>query len=169
VPEIQFDAIIFSLVCAISLSAGVLVYLKKAAAARRKTIHFPTAFLGGAVLFVLIYFINRLTFPDRPKTAALVNLALLSCVLALPKFKKKPRHRRLKAAKHPQLRVEAAALKRMLQIDPLNAFCFEKLSEIYEKMGKPGNALHAAREAIRLAPTVENKSRLEELKRKGYS
>ena len=157
------------MVCAMSLTAGILVYLKKAAAARRKTIHFPTAFLVGAVLFVLIYFMNRLTFPDRPKTAALVNLALLSCVLILPKIKKKPRRPRPKTDKHPHLRVEALALERMLQIDPLNAFCYEKLSELYEKMEEPAKALHAAREAVRLDPSIENKSRLEELQRKGHS
>jgi len=169
VPEIQFDAIIFSMVCAMSLSGGVLLYLKKAAAARRKAIHFPEAFLVGAVIFVLVYFMNRLAFPARPKTAALVNLALLSCVLALPKLKKRHRRPRPKTDKHPHLRVEALALERMLQIDPLNAFCYEKLSELYEKMEDPVKALHAAAEAVRLDPSIENKSRLEDLHRKSHS
>ena len=85
--------------------------------------------------------------------------------------RKKLTRLRRKEVKDPQLRVETLALERMLEIDPLNAFCYERLAELYEKMGKHDSAVYAAREAIRLDPTVKNKLRLEDLeeRRKGGS
>ena len=165
--EMQFGVIIFSLVSGMAFSAGLLWTLKRVGAARRKTIHAPAGFMVGAVIFVLVYGVNRLAFPAYPKAAPLINTLLLSCVLLFPELKKKLRRRRPKygAPKNQHLRVEALALERMLEIDPLNAFCFERLSEVYEKMGKPDRALLAAREAAKLDPTVKNQSRVEELVR----
>jgi hypothetical protein len=166
VPEAQFGVIIFCLVSALAFSAGTLWSLKKAGAARRKKIHPPAGFMVGALIFGFVYGVNRLAFPAFPKAAPLLNLALLACILLFPELKKKLRRPRPKYVhKNYHLGVEAMALQRMLEIDPLNAYCFERLSEIYEKMGKPDRALHAAREAYKLEPTVKNGSRVEELAR----
>jgi len=53
-------------------------------------------------------------------------------------------------------------LEHLLAQDSLNAFCFEKLSEVYWEMGKKEKALAAAREAVRLDPTVKNQWRLDD-------
>lgn len=168
-PEPQFGEIIFCMVSGMAFSAGTLWSLKRAGAARRKKIHVPAGFMVGAVLFVLVYGANRLAFPAFPKATLLINLLLLAGIILfpfLPGLKKKLRRPPLKRIdKHHHLRVEAQAMERMLKIDPLNAFCFERLSEIYEQIGKPGQALEAAREALRLDPSVNNKARLEELTR----
>lgn len=165
-PETQFGSIIFCMVSAMSFSAGTLWSLKKAGAARRKKIHAPAGFMVGAVIFVLVYGLNRLAFPAFPRVTLLFNLVLLSGILVFPELKKKLRRPRPKyAGKKQPLEVEALALERMLEIDPLNAYCFERLSEIYEKMGKSDRALGAAREALKLEPTVKNELRVEELTR----
>ncbi len=167
-PETQFGSIIFCLVSAMSFSVGALWSLKRAGAARRKKIHPPAGFLAGALIFVSVYGLNRLAFPAFPRAALLFNLVLLSGILVFPELKKKLRRPRPKhAGKKQPLEVEALALERMLKIDPLNAYCFERLSELYEKMGKPDRALGAAREAQKLEPTVKNKLRVEELTRGG--
>ena len=163
VPEMQFGVIIFSMVTAMAFSAGVLWSLHKAGAARRKKIHPPAGFMVGAVIFGFVYGINRLAFPAFPKATLLLNLSLLTGVLIFREIKKKVKRLRLREVKGPRLRVEALALERMLEIDPLNAFCYEQLTDVYEKMGRTDRALHAAREAIRLDPTVKNKLRLEDL------
>lgn len=170
-PEKQFGVIIFSMACAMAFAAGVLWSLKKAGAARRRTIHPPAGFLVGAVVFALVYGLNRLAFPAFHKATALVNLSLLTGILLFHdiRAKLKPALKRARQKQEPEqdrhLRVDALALERMLEIDPLNAFCFERLSELYEKMGKPDRALHAAREAARLDPTVKNRLRVEDLAR----
>lgn len=191
-PELQFKPIMFSLVCAVILSSGALLYIGRAAAARRRPLRPPAAFLVWAVIFALVYFINRLVFTGRLTIGIYVNLALLlSLPVVLPNLKRKLRRLRRKAVRRPDLKAEFAALKRalqfdqrrkaggnphlsveimalkrMLQIDPLNAFCFERLSELYEKIGEHDSALRAAQEAVRLDPSVPNRQRLDELQKK---
>ena len=65
-----------------------------------------------------------------------------------------------------QLRIETANLENMLKIDPLNTFCRERLSELYEKQGKVEQALAAARAAAKQDPTVKNQWRVGELEEK---
>ncbi len=65
-----------------------------------------------------------------------------------------------------QLRIDVANLENMLKIDPLNTFCRERLSELYEKQGRLEQALAAAREAARQDPTVRNQWRVGELEEK---
>ncbi len=166
-PEMQFGVIIFCLLSALSFFGAVLWVLgMKAGPSRRQTISFPAAFLAGAVSFSLVYVLNRLAFPVRSKLTFACNLVLLSGILIFPRLKKKVRGLRPKKTKGHPLSIEAAALEHMLELDPLNAFCFEKLSEIYEKMGKTDRALEAASKAAKLDPTADNKWRVEELKKK---
>lgn len=165
-PEIQFGVILFSMAAATAFAGVVLWSLKKAGAARRKKLNPPSGLLVGSVVYVIAYSLNRLAFPALPSATVLADLALLSGLLIFPVLKKKLRRPRLKHFnKNHSLLVEAAAMERMLKIDPLNAFCYERLSEIYENMGKPDRALAAAKEAVKLDPAVGNKSRVEELKR----
>ncbi len=165
-PGTQFGVIIFCVVSAAAFAAGVLWSLKKAGAARRKKIHPPAGFLLGAVIFVSVYGANRLAFPILPRATLLVNLVLLTGLLIFREIKKQLKRPRMQHGKNQHLRVEVLALERMLEIDPLNAFCLERLSELYEKMGKADRALQAARGAVKLDPTVKNKLRVEDLKGK---
>jgi len=166
VPGMQFGVIIFSMTAAMAFAAGVLWSLKKAGAARRKKIHPPSGLLVGSVVYVIVYSLNRLAFPALPEATVLADLALLSGILIFPELKKKLRRPWLKHIdKHHHLRVEAQAMERMLKIDPLNAFCYERLSKIYEKLGDPDRALATADEAVKLDPSVGNRARVEELGR----
>ncbi|MDO8804079.1 MAG: hypothetical protein Q7R35_06595 [Elusimicrobiota bacterium] len=166
-PEMTFGVLIFSVFSAMAFSGAALWLLgRKARASRRRTAPFSQAFLAGSVTFSLVYIINRLAFPLRPKTTAVFNLALLAGILLFRALKKRLRRRRRpKAAKKHPLHAEAAALEQMLSQDPLNAFCLEKLSEIYEKMGENDRALEAAREAFKLDPSMKTRWRVDELKK----
>jgi len=166
-PELPFGVILFCLISALGFSGAALRLLnRKTGASRRQPMSFPAAFLAGSVTFSLIYGLNRLAFPARPEATAVCNLLILACLLAFPELKKKIRGLRPKNMKHDRLRLEAAALEHMLELDPLNAFCFEKLSEIYEKIGAHAQALEAASEAVKLDPSADNRFRLEELRNK---
>lgn len=138
---------------------------RKAKISRRAKARFPDAFLAGSVTFTLVYFLNRLAFPARPKATAAANLLLLAGILLYPYARKKFRRLKPKIVKKHPLQDEAAALERMFARDPLNAFCLEKLSELYEKMGEHDKALSAANQAARLDPTVKNKWRAEDLEK----
>ena len=124
------------------------------------------------VTFTLVYILNRLAFPARPKLTAALNLAALAAIFILPllikKARKKLRRLRPKAVKTNPRQSEIEALARMFRQDPLNAFCLEKLSEIYEETGEYGKALAAAYEAAKLDPSMKNKSRIEDLKKEAH-
>lgn len=164
-PEMTFGVIIFCCFSAMAFSGAVLWLLgKKVRASRRKTTPFSYAFLAGSLTFSLVYILNRLAFPLWPAATSVLNLALLAGMFGSRALRKKLRRRRPKTAKKHPLHAEAAALEEMLMQDPLNAFCHEKLSEIYEKMGQHDRALLAAREAFKLDPGMKNKWRVEDLK-----
>lgn len=155
--------IIFCLVSGAAIPAALLWVLHKAGVARRRTINPPAGFFVGVVIFALIYGFSRFNFPLRPRATAAFNLAVLLSILLLPWLRKKARSLKPKDPRHQQLHVEIKALERMLTLDPLNTFCHEKLSELYEKMGRLDLALKDAREAARLDPSVKNRGRVEEL------
>ncbi len=160
-----FGVIIFCLLSALAFSGAALRVMGRKARASRRSPHFPHAFLAGSVTFTLAYLLNRLAFPARPKATALANLALLAGILLYPYIRKKLRRLRPKLAKPHPLQAEAAALERLFVQDPLNAFCLEKLSELYEEMGEHDKALAAAIQAARLDPTMKNKWRAEDLEK----
>ena len=171
--ETTFGAILFCSLSGLAFSGAALWVLeRKAKASRRRKAHFPHAFLAGSVTFTLVYLLNRLAFPVRPKLTAALNLAALAAIFFLPllirKARKKLRRLRPKAVKTNPRQSEIEALSRMFRQDPLNAFCLEKLSEIYGETGEYGKALAAAYEAARLDPSVKNKSRIEDLKKEAH-
>jgi len=77
-----------------------------------------------------------------------------------------PQSKRGASAAQPQKTAEEISLERMLERDPLNAFCFERLSEIYEERGEYAAALEAAQKAFKLDSSMKNKWRIEDLKEK---
>jgi tetratricopeptide (TPR) repeat protein len=176
-----FAIIMFCMFFGMAVAWAALWTLKKLGAAHRKKIHPPAGFLAGALIFTSVYGLNRLAFPAWPKAVPVIDLVLLAGILVIPEVKRKlgrpgPKSKpklkpKLRTQPKPvdletqRLRIEAKALERMLEIDPLNAFCFERLSEIYEKTGEYARALEAAREAAKLDPTVKNRLRAEELEK----
>lgn len=164
-PEMTLGVIVFCTLSAMVFSGAVLWLVgRKAGASRRKNARFPYAFLAGSVTFSLVYILNRLAFPLHPKTTGILNLALLSVIPAIPLLRKKARRllRRKKTKRHHR-QPEAAALEQMLKRDPLNAFCLEQLSEIYQEMGEHDRALEAACKALKLDPTIKNQWRVDDL------
>ncbi len=168
--ETTFGVILFCSLSGLAFSGAALWVLeRKTKVSRRRKAHFPHAFLAGSFAFTLVYILNRLAFPVRPKLTAALNLAVLAAIVLLPllvkRLRKKLLRRRPEALKKHPRQAEAAALERMFRQDPLNAFCPEKLSEIYEEMGEHDKALAAAEAAAKLDPSVKNKWRAEDLKK----
>ena len=172
-PEISLGVIIFCSVFALAFSGAVMWLMeRKARASRRQIAPFSYSFLAGCFTFSAVYILNRLIFPGWPKATAAVNFGILAGLFAFRAARKQllRQYRRLRpkiSQKHPR-RFEAAALEQMLERDPLNAFCLEKLSEIYEEMGESGKALEAAQKAVKLDPTLKNKWRVEDLENAGH-
>ncbi len=171
--ETTFGVILFCSLSGLAFSGAALWVLgRKAKVSSRAKARFPDAFLAGSVTFTLVYLLNRLAFPARPKATAALNLALLAAIFFLPplirKGRKMLRRLRPKAVKMNPRQSEIEALSRMFRQDPLNAFCHEKLSEIYGETGEYGKALAAAYEAAKLDPSVKNKSRIEDLKKEAH-
>lgn len=165
-PELTFGVILFSSVFALAYAgAAVWVLGRKARVSRRRSAHFPHVFLAGSVTFSLVYILNRVAFPAHPKATAVFNLALLAGIFFFPVLRKRLRRVRVKIAKAHPRQSEVAALERMFTLDPLNTFCLEKLSEIYEEMGEYEKALTAANGAAKLDPSVKNRCRVEDLQR----
>ena len=161
-----FGIVLFCSLSSLAFSGFVMWLLeKKAVAARRQVPPISHTFLAGSVAFSSVYFLNRIIFPRWPEATAVLNMAALSAMLFSTLLRKRLRRRRPKIVKKQRGHPEVAALERMLEQDPLNAFCHERLSEIYEQIGKDDKALAAASEAARLDPTVKNKLRVEDLKK----
>lgn len=168
-PVLTFASALFSAVFSVAFAAGVVWLLeRKADRARKEVPPLAVTFMAGSAAFTLLYFLNRWFFPRGPWAAALANLALLAGLFLYPELKRRLRReteRRHGPPKNKLYRLEGeiAALRAMLERDPRNAFCHERLSEIYEEEEDFARALEEARAAVRLEPTGRNKLRLEEL------
>jgi tetratricopeptide (TPR) repeat protein len=172
-PTLTFISALFSAVFSVAFAAGVVWLLeKKAGHARKEVPPLAFTFMAGAFSFTLLYFLNRYFFPRGPWAAALANISLLAGLLLYPELKR--RAARLKKekfrmpAKIPKpklyrLEGEINALRAMLARDPQNAFCHERLSEIYELEEDYAQSLEEARAALKLEPTERNRLRLEDL------
>lgn len=185
----EAGTIIFSVTAGLLLAAAFLWALGRIGASRGKTINLPAGFAAGAAIFTLIYAFNRMGLAHWPKTVAAADLLLLAVALAMPALRQGRRFLRLREAKarrdghepagsglfskvmkrplspgELRLKIEVANLENMLKIDPGSTCCLEKLSELYEKLGKRKMALDAARAAARQDPTVRNKWRVAELR-----
>ncbi|HAH32978.1 MAG TPA: hypothetical protein DCL44_11765 [Elusimicrobia bacterium] len=165
-PEMTFGVIMVCFIFALFFSGSVMwIVERKARASRRQITPFSHSFLAGCIAFSVVYVLNRLIFPHWPKATVVINLAMLGGIFSFRVLRKTIRRRWPKKGKKHRRSAEAAALESMLERDPLNAFCLEKLSEIYEEMGKKDKALEAAREALRLEHTMKNKWRVEDLEK----
>ncbi len=163
--EMEIGTMIFSAVAGAAVASAALWMLKEAGAARRRTINPPAGFLAAALIFGAVYAADRAAFPVLPGLTWSLNLAVVAGLLLYHWIRRKAAAVRPANIANPHLLAEIASLERMLQRDPLNAFCHEKLSELHEKLGRRDLALRAARAAADLDPTVKNRLRVEELEK----
>lgn len=168
-PVLTLASALFSAVFSVAFAAGVVWLLEAQASHARKEVP-PLAFtfMAGSVSFTALYFLNRYFFPRGPWAAALANLSLLAGLFLYPELKKRARQAKKERQGPPKKKLyrlegEISALRAMLARDPLNAFCHERLSEIYEEEEDFVQALEEARAALKLDPSERNKLRLEDL------
>ncbi|MHB0996645.1 MAG: hypothetical protein ACYC2I_09780 [Elusimicrobiales bacterium] len=187
-PPAPLWEIFISLAAGLAVAWAVVRAIRKYHTAHGKTLDLPAEFLPGALALAFTYALTRVTLAYSAWATAAADLLLLGASLGFPELQRRRRQRvrggkaarsgraahlgRLAAAAaalspaERQLSIEIAALQNMLKIDPKNTFCHEKLSELYEKLGKLDLALGAARAAAAQDPTVANRCRVEELEEK---
>ncbi len=187
-PPAPLWEILISLAAGLAVAWAVVRAIRKYHTAHGKTLDLPAEFLPGALALAFTYALTRVTLAYSAWATAAADLLLLGASLGFPELQRRRRQRvrggkaarsgraahlgRLAAAAaalspaERQLSIEIAALQNMLKIDPKNTFCHEKLSELYEKLGKLDLALGAARAAAAQDPTVANRCRVEELEGK---
>lgn len=187
-PPAPLWEILISLAAGLAVAWAVVRAIRKYHTAHGKTLDLPAEFLPGALALAFTYALTRVTLAYSAWATAAADLLLLGASLGFPELQRRRRQRvrggkaarsgraahlgRLAAAAaalspaERQLSIEIAALQNMLKIDPKNTFCHEKLSELYEKLGKLDLALGAARAAAAQDPTVANRCRVEELEEK---
>lgn len=187
-PQAPLWEILLSLAAGLAVAWAVLRAIRKYHAAHGKTPDLPAEFLPGALALSFTYGLTRVTLAYSAWLTAASDLLLLAAALAFPELHRRRRQGgkgqkagQAKARPHPgrpgkaaaalspaerQLNVEILALQNMLKIDPKNTYCHEKLSELYEKLGRQDLALGSARAAAAQDPTVANRCRVEELEEK---
>ncbi len=126
---------------------------------------FTDAFLVASLLGMMVYFTNTIVIMAWPGSALFYNLALLAGLGAFGIYRETAYKARAAKAARRQ-RAEARLLERHVKNDPANAAYFERLSEVYEKLGEKEKALEAARMAARLDPAVRNAWRVRMLEEK---
>ncbi len=129
---------------------------------RQGTVQFTDAFLPGSLIIIFVYISNIVVLVRWGSSAVLYDAALIAALAGFCAYKET--RYKLRAAKvaHRQ-RAEIRLLEFHLTKDPANAACFERLSEVHEKLGDRKKALAAARHAARLHPDVNNAWRVKRL------
>ncbi|HAT72173.1 MAG TPA: hypothetical protein DCS63_05095 [Elusimicrobia bacterium] len=128
------------------------------------TISFADAFLVGAFSLIFVYISNIIVIIRWPRSAFLYDLLLVTGLAGFGLYKETVYKTRA-VLSWKRLRDEALALEWNITKDPANGAYYERLSEVYEKMGKTRRALEAAREAEKLGPSVKNALRIKYLER----
>ena len=128
------------------------------------TISFADAFLVGAFSLIFVYISNIVVFLRWPRSAFFYDLLLVTGLAGFGLYKETVYKTRA-ALRWKRLRDEALALERNIAKDTGNGACYERLSEVYERLGKIRLAIEAAREAERLGPSVKNALRIKYLER----
>ncbi len=126
---------------------------------------FTDAFLAAALTGMMVYFTNTIAIMAWPGSALFYDLVLLAGLGAFGLYRETSYKTRAARVSRRQ-RAEARLLERHIKNDPANAAYFERLSEVYEKLGEKEKALAAARMAARLDPAVRNTWRVKMLEEK---
>ncbi len=126
---------------------------------------FTDAFLVASLVGMMVYFTNTIVIMAWPASALFYDLVLLAGLGAFGIYKETAYKARAARVSRRQ-RAEARLLERYVANDPANAAYFERLSEVYEKLGEKDKALAAARMAAKLDPAVRNAWRVKMLEEK---
>lgn len=129
---------------------------------------FTDAFLLGAFFLIFIYISNMVVLVRWPRSAFFYDLALVTGLAGFGLYKETT-YKVLAAFRWKRLRDEALALEWNIAKDPSNGAYYERLSEVYEKMGKKDRALEAAKAAAKLDPAVSNALRVKHLEENNRS
>lgn len=129
------------------------------------SISFTDAFSVGAFTVIFVYFSNIMVLIRWPRSAYLYDLALITALAGFGVYKETLYKARAAKVRHRQ-RAEVRLLEGHIAKDPANAAYFERLSEVYEKLGEQEDALTAAKMAVKLDPAVRNTWRVKQLEEK---
>ncbi len=123
---------------------------------------FTDAFLAGAFFLVFVYISNIAVLVRWPRAALLYDVALVTGLAGFGLYRE-TRYRAAAALVRRRQKAEVRLLEHHISKDPSNAAWYERLSEVYEKLGEKERALETARLAAKLEPTVRNAWRVKHL------
>ncbi len=132
---------------------------------RQGSVSFTDAFLIGSLVIILIYISNIVVLLRWGSSAFLYDIALIAALAGFGTYKEAAYKARAARIARRQ-RAEVRLLEHHIAKDPANAACFERLSEVCEKLGEKEKALEAARMAAELHPDVRNSWRVKQLEGK---
>lgn len=132
---------------------------------RQGTVSFTDALLPASLVIILVYVSNIVVLVRWGGSAALYDIALIAALAGFCVYKETRYKFRAAKVNHRQ-RAEVRLLEYHITKDPSNAAYFERLSEVYEKLGDKEKAMAAARRATEIAPDVRNTWRVKQLEGK---
>lgn len=158
-----FFIIIYCTVYAVAWTGALIWILERRERKYRQGDHsFTDAFIIGSMALIFVYFSNIVVLIRWPR-AALGYGVLLATALSGFGLYRETIYRARAGAAQDRVNAEIRELAAQVQRDPSNPVWFERLSELYEKMGQKERALEAARRAAALDPGVRNAWRLKHL------
>jgi len=131
-------------------------------------VSFTDAFLIGAFLLIFVYISNIVVLIRWPRSAVVYDLLLVTGLAGFGLYKE-TLYKARAAFRWKRLRDEALALEWNITKDPANGAYYERLSEVYEKMGRKRRAIEAARAGAKLDPSIKNALRLKHLEEDNLS
>lgn len=129
---------------------------------RQGSISFTNSFLVGSFLLIFVYFSNIVVLLRWTDSAFLYDIVLVTALAGFGTYRETV-YKAGALESGRRLRAEVRLLELSIENDGTNAACFERLSEIYEKLGEKEKALATARKAAELDPAVRNTWRVRQL------
>jgi len=132
---------------------------------RQGSISFTDVFIVVAFVVIFVYLSNIVVLIRWTRSAYLYDLFLITGLAGFGVYRETMYKARAAKVRHRQ-RAEVRLLESHIAKDPSNAAYFERLSEVYEKLGEKESALAAAKMAAKLDPAVRNDWRVKQLEEK---
>ncbi len=158
-----FDILLYCTVFSLAYS-WVLVWILERREKKygQGALSFTDAFLSGAVTLVLVYASSLGLLTRSYRAGITYDVALLTALAGFCLYRESLYRLRAKRMRHRRL-AEIRLLNAHIAKDPSNAVYYERLSEVFERLGETGEALEAARMAAKLDPAVRNQWRVRQL------
>ena len=129
---------------------------------RQGSVSFTDAFIINSLVIIFVYLSNIVVLIHWGSSAFLYDIALIAALAGFGTYKETT-YKVCAARIARRQRAEVRLLEYHIGKDPANAAYFERLSEVYEKLGEKEKALEAARMAAELHPDVRNTWRVKQL------